>query len=248
MIVEIARVTSRQLLGRRRTLLMGLLALLPILLAVIFRLGGAETGSIVGDRGFLEALFDALLVTLVLPLVALLFGTAAFGSEIEDGTVIYLLAKPVRRLTVVLGKLLVAIGATVVLVGGSTLLAGMIALLGVSDGQYLIIGYTVAVVAGAIIYGTVFVALGLVTGRALIAGLVYVLLWEGLLASLLPGIQVLSIRQYVLGIADAAGVSGRIASGTLPASSALTLGAIVVLVAVVIGTRRLAAFEVPQAD
>ncbi len=248
MIVEVARVTARQLLGRRRTLLMGLLALVPVLLAVIYRVGGSDTGSIAGDKEFLAGLFDALLITLLLPLVALLMGTAAFGAEIEDGTVIYLLAKPVARLRLVLVKLAVAAGAAFVLVGASTLVAGLIVLGGVPDGLGVVAGYLVGVAAGTILYGAVFVALSLVTGRALIVGLIYVLIWEGLLAGLFAGIRVLSIRQYVLGIADAAGVGGRITADALPVGSAVALGAVVLLAAVAIALRRLRSFEVRQAD
>ena len=43
MIGIIAALTLRQLLGRGRTVLMGLLALLPILLAVVYRLGSEDT-------------------------------------------------------------------------------------------------------------------------------------------------------------------------------------------------------------
>jgi ABC-2 type transport system permease protein len=248
MITEVIRVTGRQLLGRRRTLLMGLLALLPVVLALIFRLGGSESGSISGDKEFLVGLFDALLVTLLLPLVALLLGTAAFGAEIEDGTVIYLLAKPIGRLRLVLAKLAVAAGATFALVGASCLVAGLIVLLGVPDGPGVLAGYLAGIAAGAVLYAAVFVALSLVTGRALIAGLLYILIWEGLLANLFAGIKVLSIRQYVLGIADAAGVGGRITADALPAGSALGLGLLVAAVAVAVALRRLQAFEVPQAD
>ena len=203
-----------------------------MLLALIYRLGGSESGSISGDREFLVGLFDALVITLLLPLVALLFGTAAFGAEIEDGTVIYLLAKPIARLRVVLAKLGVAAGVTFALVGASTLVAGLIVLQGVPDGLGLLVGYLAGVAAGAVLYTAVFVALSLVTGRALIGGLLYILIWEGLLANLFAGIKMLSIRQYVLGIADAAGVGGRMSADTLPAGSALGLGLVVVVVAV----------------
>ena len=42
-----------------------------------------------------------------MPLVAVIFGTGALGSELDDGTVVYLLAKPVPR-DILLVKLVVA--------------------------------------------------------------------------------------------------------------------------------------------
>ena len=248
MIVEVARVTVRLLLGRRRTLLIGLVALVPLLLAAIFRAGGSSSGSIAGDRDFIGSLFDGLVITILLPLVALLMATAAFGAEIEDGTVIYLLAKPAGRLRIVVAKLAVAVCLAFAMVGASTLAAGLVVLTGVPGGLGVIAGYLVGIAAGALLYGAVFVALSLITSRAFIAGLIYVIVWEGLLASLFAGIRVLSIRQYILGIADAAGVGGRITQDTLSAGSAVALGAVVVIAAVVVALRRLKSFEVPEAD
>jgi ABC-2 type transport system permease protein len=246
MIVEIARVTARQLLGRRRTILLALLAAIPVLLALLFRVAGPTSPRALD--AFTESVFVAMIVTLLLPLVALVFGTAAFGTEIEDGTVVYLLSKPVRRRTVVLAKWMVAGAASLVLTAGATLLTGLIALAGTPNGVENTVGFTVGVAAGAVIYAVVFVALSLVTGRALIAGLLYVLVWEGALADFFSGIRFLSIRQYILGIADAAGVGGRVTSDNLELGTAVVLALVVVFGALVIAVRRLGSFEIPQAD
>lgn len=248
MIAEMVRVTARQLLGRRRTLITFLLALAPIVLALLFRLSDAPAGSIRGDRDFLRAVFDAFIVTLLLPLIALLFGTAAFGAEVEDGTIVYLLAKPIPRWRTVLAKLLVAAVASIVLAGAATLLTALIAVGGVADSAGIVTGFVVGVAAGAVIYTALFVALSLITSRALIAGLVLVVLWEGVLANFLPGIRFLSIRQYTLGIADAAGVGGRVMADTLDPGPAIGLGAVVVIAATLVAIRRLGGFEIPQED
>ena len=79
-------VTLRGLLGRRRTLLMVLLAALPVLVGLLIRLGGGRSDA--------PEILDTLVIRTVLPLVALVFGTAAIGSEIEDGTVVFLLRSP----------------------------------------------------------------------------------------------------------------------------------------------------------
>ena len=86
----IATVTLRALLGRRRTLLMLLVAGAPVLLGLIIR----------ADRSGADALvpsLEGLTVTSVLPLVSLIFGTAALGSELDDGTAVHILTKPIPR-------------------------------------------------------------------------------------------------------------------------------------------------------
>ena len=194
----IAALTLRQLLGRGRTILLGLLALLPILLAVVYRIGSEDTDQ---PRWVAQVLFDGLIVTVLLPLLALVYGTAALGAEIEDGTAVYLLAKPVSRAQIIFGKLLAAWALTSVTVLASGLVAGAIGLQGV-PGHGLLLGFGIALVAGSLVYSALFVMLSVVTSRALIAGLVYVFIWEGLINGLFAGTRLLSVRYYTLGVAD----------------------------------------------
>ncbi len=196
---DIARLAARTLLGQRRTLLVVLLALVPVLVATVFRLAaGADA-----DPGLFTArdLLAGLVVTTVLPLVTLIFATGAFGQDIEDGTIVYLLATPVPRREMVLTRVLVAWAAALVVLLPSTLLAGAIAI--ESADPAIVLGFLVGVAAGAFIYTAAFTWLSIATGRALVAGLLYVFLWEGTLSGLFSGIRFLSIRQYTNGIAGA---------------------------------------------
>jgi ABC-2 type transport system permease protein len=95
---------------------------------------------------------------------------------------------------------------------------------------------------GSFCYISVFLTLSLFTRRALLIGLVYVLVWEGALSALLPGIANLSIRQYALGVASA---FWQMPSGEarLTPSTSLPLAIILVVVALVLATWRLRRFE-----
>lgn len=187
--------TLRGLLSRRRALLMVLLAALPVLVGVIVRLAG-------GNRDTPEIL-DNLVIRTVLPLVALIVGTAAIGSEIEDGTLAYLLVKPIARWRIALAKVVVAAGLTVTLVVPPIVAAGVLVTGAGPDALGVTFGFALATLAGAVAYAAGFTALGAVTSRALIAGLLYTLLWEGVLAGLLEGTRFLSVRQATLGLAAA---------------------------------------------
>ena len=100
MIRVIAGLTVRSLAGRRRVLLVGLLGLLPVLIALLVRASGRLTNI----DGATAAVVDRLVISTIVPLVALVFGTSALGSELDDGTAIYLLAKPIPRWQIVVGK------------------------------------------------------------------------------------------------------------------------------------------------
>ena len=188
-------VTLRALLGRRRIVLMVLLASLPIIVGLVIRLGGGRP-----DPG---GILDTLVIRTVMPLIALVVGTAAVGSEIEDGTVVFLLVKPIDRWLIALAKLVVAVGLTAVLVVPPIILTGVLVGGFGSESIRLAVGYAFAAIVGGSAYAVAFTALGILTTRALIVGLAYTLLWEGVLAGLLEGTRFLSIRQATLGIAAA---------------------------------------------
>jgi len=236
----LVRVTVRGLLGRRRSLGVILLAAAPVLVALILAVGGG-----LGDPETLARdVFTTLTLGLVIPLAALVLGTAAIGTEIDDGTVVYLLLKPVPRRTVIVAKMLVAIAATVAATLPTTLVAGLLVLGTSAPG--LLTGMAAGALLAAVLYAAVFVALSVFTGRALLAGLAYVLVWEGLVTTLLTGTQVLSIREYALAVVEAfAGPSGSLQRGAgVELAVALALSAIVLALSFVLGAWRLGRFEV----
>jgi ABC-2 type transport system permease protein len=232
-------VTLRGLLGRRRALLMLLLAALPILVALIVRLAG-------GSRDAPEIL-DTLVIRTVLPLIALIVGTAAIGSEIEDGTLVYLLVKPIDRWRTALAKVLVAAGLTAALVVPPIVAAGILVAGAAPDALGVTFGFALATLAGGIAYAAAFTALGAWTSRALIAGLLYVLIWEGVLAGLLEGTRFLSVRQATLGLAAAWTGQDTGDRALAPGLSALVV-VVVVVGAFALTTVALRRFQVRSGD
>jgi ABC-2 type transport system permease protein len=230
----------RGLLGRRRTLGVALLAAAPVFVAAIL----AVAGGLGNPDSLALEVFASLTLGLVVPLVALVLGTGALGTEIDDGTVVYLLVKPVSRRTVILAKMLVAAVATSSLTVPSALASGFLLLGTGSPG--LLAGTVLATLLGSVLYAVAFVALSAFTGRALVIGLGYVLVWEGLVTSLLAGTRALSIREYALSIATAlgGGSTAGIEDQGVAAPVALVLSVAVLAAAFVLGSWRLGRFEV----
>src|SRR5688572_23732691 len=112
---DIIRLTVRQLLTRGKLLVLLGLGALPPLLALLFTFSDAT----VDPQEFLVGLYNSLFLTVVVPVTALVFAASALGSEMEDGTIVYLLLKPVPRWKIVVSKLLptVAIIAIFVIAG-----------------------------------------------------------------------------------------------------------------------------------
>lgn len=237
--VALVSVTLRGLLGRRRTLLMVLLATLPVLVGLLIRLGGGRSDA--------PEILDTLVIRTVLPLIALVVGTATIGSEIEDGTAVFILAKPIARWRIALAKLGVAAGLTAALAVPPIVVTGLLVGGFGAASVSTAFGFALAAIAGGTAYAVAFAALGVVTTRALVVGLGYTLLWEGVLAGLLDGTRFMSIRQGTLGVAAALTGDDVGVDVLEPAVSVLIL-AVVVVGGYALTTRALARFQVRSAD
>ena len=236
-IAPLVEVTLRGMLGRRRTVLLVLLAGLPVLVALLIRVSGGRPDA--------DQVIDTLVVRFVMALVALVVGTAVIGSEIDDGTAVYLMIKPIARWRIALSKALVAAGLTSVLVVTAVVLTGIL-LSGRGDAMTVTVGFAVACFVGGSAYAVAFLALSVFTSRAFLVGLAYVLIWEGVLAGLLEGTKFLSIRQATLGLAAALGVD--VADDPLAPAISLLVFAVVLVGGFLLASWRLARFEIRGGD
>ena len=187
----VAYITARGLFGRRRVLLLFPLPILLVGLALICRAYDVNPS----DWG--TPVLVALGLAVVLPVTALIVGTGVLGSEIDDGTIVHILTKPLPRRDIILAKLGVAVGVTAVTAAVPLFIAGALA-----DSVRLGLGLAVGAVVGAAAYTGLFLLLSLLTRRPVLLGLVYILVWEGLLGRFVSGTRVLSIEQYVITISD----------------------------------------------
>ncbi|MFF4169796.1 ABC transporter permease [Streptomyces sp. NPDC001744] len=189
----VARLTYRALLGRRRALILFLLpALLLVISAAVRAFNGAD------DQVASDVLGGFALATMV-PLIGVIAGTGAIGPEIDDGSIVYLLSKPVKRPTIIFTKLIVAIAVTMVFSAVPTLIAGLVLN---GNGQQVAVAYTVAALVASIAYSALFLLLGTVSRHAVVIGLVYALVWETLFGSLIAGARTLSVQQWALALAE----------------------------------------------
>jgi ABC-2 type transport system permease protein len=242
MIGFLLTLTLRQQVLRKSTLLLLGLALLPVLLALLFRLTDNDDDPRTWTS---EVLYRGLIITAVLPLTALMFGTSVIGDELEDGTAVYLMTKPLPRWEILLPKLVAAWLLTSAFLVVSTLVSGLIAI--DSGGREVVYGAAIAMVLGSLVYTALFVMLSVLSTHALIIGLIYVFIWEGALAGLFEGVRYLSVRHYTLGVADwASGHVPETFDAYVNGGTALVLMAIVTVFAAALANRRLQHAEIRE--
>ena len=250
----VAWITMRATLSRKRALLFALPAVILILLTVALRASRPPArpwpSHVLGTFGF----------SVLLPLTALIIGTSVLGAEIDDGSIVHLLATPVRRSSVVVTKFLVATGLTMLFAAVPELIAALIAgggsrsgpgtararcpgfvgLVSISTGK-LALGLFVGALACSVIYNAVFVMVSVATTRAIAVGLLYVLVWETLLSNFVSGVKLLSVSHYGLGIANGFVNDSALQAGLTVATS-VVMGVIVTGVALALAVNLLSSF------
>jgi ABC-2 type transport system permease protein len=227
----VAYITARGLFGRRRVLLLLPLPILLVGLALLCRAYAVDPAH------WGTPVLSGLGLAVVLPVTALIVGSGVLGSEVDDGTIVHILTKPLARRDIILAKLAVAIGVTAVTAAVPLFIAGTLA-----DSVRLGLALVVGAVVGAAAYTAFFLMLSLLTRRPVLLGLVYILVWEGLLARFVSGTRVLSIGQYVTAITDKIAPTDLL-TGKVSLPVAIIMSAIFIVGCTVLAIDRLRSFS-----
>jgi ABC-2 type transport system permease protein len=242
----VAWITLRATVSRKRALLFALPAAILIVLTVALRASRPPMrpwpSHVLGTFGF----------SVLIPLTALIIGTSVLGAEIDDGSIVHLLATPVRRSSVVVTKFVIATGLTIVFAAVPELIAALISgggsipapggpgLVTIGAGKFAVALF-VGALACSVIYNAVFVMVSAATTRAIAVGLLYVLVWETLLSNFVSGVKLLSVSHYGLGIANAV-LNDPVLGAGLGVLTSVVMGAIVTVVALVLAVNLLSSF------
>ncbi|GAB2914759.1 ABC transporter permease [Nonomuraea fastidiosa] len=229
----VAGITYRALLGRRRIILLLLLPLALIGLAVLFRVFGAA------DQRSAVLLLQNFAIGTMLPLLGLIAGTGVIAPEIDDGTIIHLMSKPISRPTIVTTKFVVATSLLALFAAVPTYVSGWL-LLRNEDG--VAAGFALGTLAAGIAYAALFLLLGVVTRHAVTIGIVYALVWESLIGNFVPGARRFSIQRWGQSIADQISDSPFL-KADVALGFAIPAMLVVTVVAVALAGQRLRAFS-----
>ena len=229
------QVLLRQIVTRGRLLAMGLLGVGVVLLG--WAIGSADTSADSLETGV--AVVANIGFAIVVPVVALVFGSGVLGETREDGTLVYLWLRPLRRGPIVLGAYAAAL--TVVLPLTVVPVVGSAAALDAGGG--LVTATLIAAVVGAVGYTAVFLLLGLFLKNPIVWGLAYILVWEGIAAGLGTGPARLAIRGYTRSIlTDRTGVEQELAD--LSQYAGILIPVLVAVLALALVTWRLNRLDV----
>lgn len=176
----------------RRSLLMGLLVGLPVILAIVYRilLAADVPNRAVPPLDLYGIVVAVYWVRNVLPLMALFHATSLIADEVEDKTLTYLLTRPLSRPSILAGKFAAYLATSLGIALPAAVLTFFIV---VTARGWSGVGASVpdlfrdlGVMALTLLaYGALFTLLGVLLRRPVIPGLLFLFGWE--LMANLPG-------------------------------------------------------------
>jgi ABC-2 type transport system permease protein len=171
-------VLLRSIATRVRVIGLGILGLVAVGLGLLVHASNAGNRP---DAAW--SLVDGYGLSLLIPVVALMFASASLGDLAEDGTLVYLWLRPVPRWQLAVAAFAATVTA-VVPIAVIPLVIGA-AVTGVSS--HLVGAAAAGGILATIAYSAVFCGLGLRVRRAVAWGLAYLLIWEGAVARVSHG-------------------------------------------------------------
>ena len=192
--------TVRLHVRRARTWMMGALILTPCLLPALVGYYGPERGM--PPDKLVVALFDFLYVYTLVPLTALFYACALLAEEIEGHTFPLLLARPVPRGALVLGKYTayVCIAASLLAVSLTvTFYASVLFLkLPLTGAHHRVLADYMLICAGGLAaYGALCLMVSTLTRRPVLVSALFIFGWEKMVIAMPGYADFLTVQKYL---------------------------------------------------
>jgi ABC-type Na+ efflux pump permease subunit len=201
-----------QMLWSRRSVFLAVLVGGPVLLAVLVRIVHAATpawriwlnGAELGGAVIFGMMIWIVYVRFIVPILGVFYGTALIADEVDDKTITYLFARPIRRGSILAGKYLAYLACTLLLVLPSVVLVYflIVPLGGGSLGGAFpqLIGDLATLALGLIAYGAVFAFIGARLKRPLVVGLLLTLGLEPAVLAFPGYLKRVTVAYYLEGL------------------------------------------------
>jgi ABC-type transport system involved in multi-copper enzyme maturation permease subunit len=208
--LRVFEISLGEMLWSRRTIFMGLVVGLPVLMALVVRLfdlagaSGIRINNQAVNGPFIFGLMIwAFFVKFSVPVLGVFYGTSLVADEVEDKTITYLFTRPIAREAVLIGKYLAYLACTIFVVLPSIVLVWILVIpMGGSLGaNFLDLVKDLGIVAaGLAVYGALFAFIGAYFKRPLLIGLAFIFGWETAVLAFPGSFKLFSVAHWVQGL------------------------------------------------
>jgi ABC-2 type transport system permease protein len=204
-ILWIAWFSVREMARRKRLISLALINLLPVLVVGAIRIWFPGEG--ITAQMQLAGLSHDTFIPFLIPIAAMAVGIPAIGEQVEDGTIVFMWTRPIKRRAIYLGRLFAAQIVSTVLMSGSLALCFLIM---VSEGTSVItfdflklyVTTFMIIGLGAFTYSAVFAAMGTFFKKPVLPAILLAFGWENLVTNIPARVQELSLRFHLQNLID----------------------------------------------
>jgi len=195
----------REMSRRRRLFSLGAISMLPVLVVLAIRIWFGDQGLTAQLQ--LSSLTHEVIIPFLIPIVAMARGVSAIGEQVEEGTIVYLWTRPVRRRAIYLGRLLAAQVVSSLLLSGALMLCFLVMIskgLNIIDWEFLKLYMTTffIIAVGTFSYSAVFAAMGTFFRKPVLPAILFAFGWEGMVSGIPARVQELSLRFHLQNIVE----------------------------------------------
>ena len=204
-VLWIAWFSVREMIRRRRLISLAAINLLPVAMVLVIRIWFQDQG--ISAQLQLSSLSHEVIIPFLIPVVAMFVGASAIGEMVEEGTIVYLWTRPIKRRSIYLGRLLAAQLTSSLVLSGSLVLCFLVMVsggLGVIDWEFLKL-YLVTfliIMLGTFTYSALFAAMGTFFKKPVIPAILFTFMWESMVSEVPARVQELSLRFHLKNIVE----------------------------------------------
>ena len=206
-------ITFRQSIRSKKTIFMLILALLPVLLAVTYRIVGRDVSAsepfsrvVRMDPEQILPIIMPFFLQFLSVLSALFYGTALVADEIDNRTIIYLFTRPIRKYWIILGKFAAYLAEVFLILIPPMVLTFLVIVVGSGASSHFAASLSLfgkqfgATMLALVVYGAIFTFFGIWWKHPVLFGLLFAFGWEKM-AIVAPGVvRKFSVIHYLMSL------------------------------------------------
>ncbi len=200
-----------QTIKSKRTVFALIVAFLPVLLAVLYRIWERDLRPYQPPSHVMAAeqvlsLFMLLFLQFLSVLIALFYATAIVADEIDNRTITYLFTRPIRKYSIILGKFAAYLLEVFLLLIPPMLLTFLIIAIGGGTSTSFVDKLSIfskqlgVTVLALVVYGAVFTFFGTWWKRPLLLGLIFAFGWEKTVLVVPGTVRKFSVIHYLMSL------------------------------------------------
>jgi ABC-2 type transport system permease protein len=148
-------------------------------------------------------LMDVLILSFIMPVIAMIYGTSLIRNEIEDKSITQVITAPLDRRISYLGYY-ISLAAALSLIMLLINLVGWLAFFlqkGIdADAINILLAMSSMSVIGALVYSALFLATGVIFAKPVYFGLFYAFIWETFIGSIPGSISHFTVKHFIRSI------------------------------------------------